>query len=277
MAPRVVIPKYVFIVPYRDREAFMNIYLNHMPWILEDIKGQYQILFCHQNDERPFNRGAMKNLGFYHVKKTYPKNYKSINFIFQDVDTLPGSKGLMDFNVEKGEVKHYYGFKFALGGIISIKGEDFEKINGFANFWGWGLEDNVLQKRCEAHKITINREQFYPYNSKHITQYHIGSVRTVDNHAINKAKNLKSINGLSEFYDVKYKTRNMRKDFIFMLDFKRWEITEKHNSVSFRNHNTKYRLKDKSVKQTQNKNTNNNSNIVTNRNISMKSIFNHRT
>ena len=238
------IPKYVFIVPYRDREAFMNIYLNHMPWILEDIKGQYKIFFCHQNDERPFNRGAMKNLGFYHVRKTYPNHYKSMNIIFQDVDTLPGSRDLMDFNVEKGEVKHYYGFTFALGGIVSIKGEDFEKINGFANFWGWGLEDNVLQKRCEKHNITINRDQFYPYNSKHITQYNTGKFRTVDNEAIRKAKALEPIRGLTEFYDVKYKVRELRGDDIIMIDFKSWEITEKHTSVSFRRELISGNLKD---------------------------------
>lgn len=230
-----VVPKYIFIVPYRDREGFMNIFLNHMPWVLEDIDGEYEIYFSHQKDNRPFNRGAMKNLGFYYAKNKYKNHYKDINFIFQDVDTLPCSKGLMDFNVENGVVKHYYGVTFALGGIFSIKGEDYERVNGFPNFWGWGLEDNVLQQRCLRNDIKINRDQFYKFNNKNITQYFTGLNRIMDNNALSKAKATKDLKGLSEFYDVKYNVEPMRIKNVFMVNFTKWEITEKHTSVSLRN------------------------------------------
>ena len=104
------VPVYIFIVPYRARESFKNLYINHMPWILEDEKEPYEIIFSHQNDKQPFNRGAMKNLGFWYARQKYPNNYKQINFIFQDIDTIPGNKGLLNFKTTKGIVKHYFGF-----------------------------------------------------------------------------------------------------------------------------------------------------------------------
>ena len=155
------IPKIIFIVPYRDREAHKNMFVRMMDYILEDVsEDDYEIYFSHQKDERHFNRGAMKNLGFIYAKEKYPEHYKDITFVFNDVDTLPGIKNLWNFETTKGVVKHYYGFKFALGGILSIKGSDFEKINGFPCYWGWGFEDNALQWRCDKQKITIDRSIF---------------------------------------------------------------------------------------------------------------------
>ena len=57
--------------------------------------------------------------------------------------------------------EHFYGFNYALGGIVALTGEDFELTNGYPNFWGWGMEDNVLQKRCEALNLFIDRSHFF--------------------------------------------------------------------------------------------------------------------
>ena len=62
---------------------------------------------------------------------------------------------MFDYQTELGTVKHYYGFETALGGIVVIKGADFEKINGYPNYWGWGLEDAALQHRCNYYKVKI--------------------------------------------------------------------------------------------------------------------------
>ncbi len=155
-------PKLVFIVPYRNRETHLEYFNNHMPTILADYTpDSYKILFIHQCDNRSFNRGAMKNIGFLTVKNMYPLTYSRITLVFNDIDCMPRIKGLFNYETMPGVVKHFYGYKYALGGIVSINAADFERINGFPNFWNWGYEDNMLQKRVERAKIVIDRGIFY--------------------------------------------------------------------------------------------------------------------
>ena len=137
------VPKRVFIVPYRNRVQHKFFFSKYMSFILEDCD-DYEIYFSHQCDARTFNRGAAKDIGFLAVKDKYPNDYKDITFIFNDVDTIPFNK-IFDYQTTHGVVKHYYGFKYALGGIVVMKGADFERINGFPCYWGWGMEDNALQ------------------------------------------------------------------------------------------------------------------------------------
>jgi hypothetical protein len=104
------------------------------------------------------------------------------------VDTCPSEKGLIDYTTTKGIVKHYYGFDFALGGIFAIKGEDFEKAKGFPNFWGWGLEDNIIQDRCIAVGLTIDRSIFYRIEDKRIMRSFDGFNRIVSKRDANVYK-----------------------------------------------------------------------------------------
>ena len=172
-------PATIFIVPYRNRAADKEQFLKVQPELFAGASSPYEIYFAHQYDTRPFNRGAMKNIGFLAMKAKYPSTYKDITFIFHDVDTYPAKPGLIDYTTTAGVVKHYYGYKFALGGIVAIKGADFEKSQGFPNFWGWGLEDNTLYDRCLAAGLTIDRSCFYPIDDPRIVRTFDGFQRVI--------------------------------------------------------------------------------------------------
>ena len=115
-------PARIFIIPYRDRIKDKEQFLKNMTEILAATAESepYELYFAHQYDQRPFNRGAMKNIGFMAMRAKYPETYKNITFIFHDVDTWPTAKGLIDYTTTPGVVRHFYGYKFALGGMFAI-------------------------------------------------------------------------------------------------------------------------------------------------------------
>jgi hypothetical protein len=171
-------PKTIFIVPYRDRQQQYEFFARQMGYVLEGTS--YRILYIHQKDNRSFNRGALKNIGFIVVKNLYPETYRNITLVFNDIDTMPYTKGFFNYETVPGVVKHFYGFTFALGGITSITAGDFERVNGFPNLWAWGYEDNALNQRVIKNSIRIDRTQFYPILDKNILHLQDGVVRDVN-------------------------------------------------------------------------------------------------
>ena len=196
------IPKIIFIVPYRNRPQHKFFFSNYLTTIMAGFN-DYEIYFAHQCDARSFNRGATKNIGFLAAKNKYPNDYKDITFVFNDIDTIPFST-IFDFETNAGIVKHFYGFRYALGGIVSLKGVDFETINGYPSFWGWGMEDNVLQKRCEHYGLIINRNQFYPIGSPEILHLFDGVSRIINSKDPWRATNDNGVDGLRTIHNLNY-------------------------------------------------------------------------
>lgn len=208
-------PNIVFIVPYRNRPQHKYFFLNYMTQTVLKSKtnkdDRIEIYFSHQHDQRTFNRGAMKNIGFLAVKKKYPDDYQNMTFVFNDVDTVPFAN-IFNYATVSGVVKHFYGFEYALGGIVAMNGADFEKVNGFPNYWGWGMEDAGLQARCNHHGIQIDRTQFFPIGSPEILQLFDGVERLINPLDMSRAqmdtstKNASTnLNGVASISLLKYR------------------------------------------------------------------------
>ena len=213
------IPSRVFIVPYRNRIHHKFFFCNQMNFLLEG-EDDYEIYFVHQADSRPFNRGATKNIGFLAMKEKYPDDYKNISFIFNDVDSVPFHK-LFNYQTVHGIVKHHYGFESSLGGIVVITGSDFEKMNGYPNFWGWGMEDTCLQKRCIHYNIQIDRSEFYPIGSPEILQLFDGVARLVSSRDPQRMKTDNGLDGINTINKLAYsidQTSSQADDNVYVVD-----------------------------------------------------------
>jgi hypothetical protein len=196
------IPKRVFIVPYRNRCQQKFFFCKYMSFIMEGVT-DYEIYFSHQYDKRSFNRGATKNIGFLAIKQKYPNDYKNITLVFNDVDTVP-FKSMFDYETTAGVVKHYYGFTETLGGIVVIKAGDFERVNGFPNFWGYGMEDNCLNSRCQKYNLHIDRSIFFTVGSPEILQLFDGITRIVNNRDPIRAKYDDGVDGIKTIHKLFY-------------------------------------------------------------------------
>jgi hypothetical protein len=183
----------------------------------------YKICYIHQADNNNFNRGAMKNIGFLIVKKMYPNSYQNITLVFNDVDTTPNdNETIPNYETTPGVVKHFFGYKHALGGIVSIKAGDFEKINGFPNYWSWGFEDNMLNKRVLRAGYEIDRSVFYNVGDiNNIQQLPTTNMRVVnsgefDRYSRNIDEGIQSIHGINYSYD---ETTNLFNIYKFSTEY----------------------------------------------------------
>jgi predicted glycosyltransferase involved in capsule biosynthesis len=154
--------KLSIVVPYRNREhhlaqfiPFMEEYLKH----LSDGKDyEARIVIVEQDDEKPFNRGKLLNIGFAESKEC---DY----FCFHDVDMLPVNSDYspVDSPTHMAAEAEQFGWKLPydgyFGGVTMFDKESFEKINGYANeYWGWGAEDDDILTRCSIMKVPTFRK-----------------------------------------------------------------------------------------------------------------------
>jgi hypothetical protein len=92
-------------------------------------------------------------------------------FIFHDVDTYPTYWGSINYEAKPGQFKRPVSNMGPenLGLICSCWKSEFEKTNGFANYWGWGSEDAALHFRAKKLHIPIDESNMIHHtNVKHI-------------------------------------------------------------------------------------------------------------
>jgi hypothetical protein len=150
--------KLAVIVPYRNRETQLNRFLKHMEKYLTNYT--YQIFVIEQNDDKPFNRGKLLNVGY-----KIACNHNCDYFVFHDVDMLPINVDYsytdkpLHLATHLQENDYEISFFDYFGGVTLFNKADFEKINGYSNeYLGWGFEDDDLLIRCLESDLELDVE-----------------------------------------------------------------------------------------------------------------------
>lgn len=154
--------KYNFIIPYRNRKENLDEFIRRFNEIMK-INPELDIEFyiIHQIHPGDFNRGALNNIGFLEFCKTREDGL----FIFHDVDTYPTYWGSILYDTKENQVRHPIGYKNEnLGTICCFWKKEFEKVNGFPNYWGWGIEDVTLLYRVKKANIYIDENNIIDLN-----------------------------------------------------------------------------------------------------------------
>lgn len=179
------------ILPIRDREDDLKIYLKQMIPIFNYQNINYKIFIIEQKQGKKFNKGKISNIGFLEAIKRNNNN----KFLFNDIDNYPLGKNIFDFKKEINSFKHLWGIKDTLGGIFIVNKKSFEKVNGYSNeYWGWGGEDDDLQYRCEILGVSIIRKNFINRNN-------------TENKVFDDSKKTSHIKGDYEFINTKIKKK----------------------------------------------------------------------
>jgi N-terminal region of glycosyl transferase group 7/N-terminal domain of galactosyltransferase len=174
LAEAPVKPRLNIVVPYRAREAHLNIFVQMVrAYFARDKVDRdipYSALIIEQENGLPFNRGALKNIGFVLGKES------SDYTCFHDVDYIPVwadyswsdvPMAIVWYGAESRPIRLSHrdrGVRHDLnkfyGGAALMPNELFEKANGYTNAnWGWGPDDLDLKHRFGAIGVEMGRRK----------------------------------------------------------------------------------------------------------------------
>ena len=150
--------KNIIIVPYRNREAHLDIFIRDALPEFEKYLQPFQVVVVEQDSGKLFNRGLMLNIGYNEYK------LQSQYYFTHDIDIIPKEQCVKDIYTKEPLENNntIMGILTSdcntLGGIIKFDNESFLKANGFPNnMWGWGVEDKALQNRVETMNIKVEK------------------------------------------------------------------------------------------------------------------------
>jgi len=145
-------------VPYRNREMHLNEFVPKVGKYLKNQGIDFQMYFCHQVDDKLFNRGATKNIA---AKHAFEDGCDYV--VWHDIDMIPEEGA--DYSYPEKAPRHIatkisqmdYGLKYHeyFGGAVLFTKEQAEATNGYSNdYWDWGMEDDDLFWRCHLEGLT---------------------------------------------------------------------------------------------------------------------------
>lgn len=203
--------KYNFIIPYRNRKEHLTEFVNRFGKYREENKLDAEFYIVHQMNSAEFNRGALNNIGFLESCKIRPDGL----FIFHDVDIYPVYWGSIKYDTSIGQIRHpicaRYDAPKNLGGIACFWENEFEKVNGFPNYWGWGIEDNTILLRASRLGFTVDESNAVDlndskrcYNPGHYRSPKINESAKINTELYNRELNSNDMsNGLSSIeYEI---------------------------------------------------------------------------
>jgi hypothetical protein len=149
------------IIPYRNRYDHLLQFKLHIQRYLKSKDIKYELIIVEQDDEKPFNRGKLLNIGF-----KIAQERKCDYVVFHDVDMLPID---VDYSYSPdplhlatsftGDINRVV-FDEYFGGVTLFPSDIFENINGYSNeYWGWGFEDDDLLYRCKTHMVNLDGKE----------------------------------------------------------------------------------------------------------------------
>lgn len=154
--------KVAVVIPYRNREDHLKVFLAHIHPILMRQNIHYRVFVVEQSDKQTFNRALLFNVGFKEAL-----NMDSWQcFVFHDVDLLPEDDRNLytcpdqprHMSVAVDKFKYVLPYKNIFGGVSAMSAIHFRLVNGFSNqFWGWGGEDDDMSARVRSHGLSITR------------------------------------------------------------------------------------------------------------------------
>lgn len=163
------------VIPFRQRHKQLGEMVNYMEEFLEKQNVKAQFWIVNQLDEYRFNRGELLNIG-----ATFAKEAGCDYIALHDVDLIPLKQELRYtypapgvYHVSAPGLHPKYKFSKFFGGIIIMRHEDFEGINGFSNeYWGWGKEDDEFRRRAILEgQLAYNRPPKLRSGMKHTFQH----------------------------------------------------------------------------------------------------------
>ncbi|XP_014680727.1 PREDICTED: beta-1,4-N-acetylgalactosaminyltransferase bre-4-like [Priapulus caudatus] len=201
------------IVPYRDRDDHLRLFLQNMHPFLMRQQLDYGIYIVEQAGRTAFNRAKLFNIGYAESIKDYDWQC----FIFHDVDLVPEDDRNIyscpdhprHLSVAIDKFRYSLPYDDIFGGASAISREMFEKVNGFSNvFFGWGGEDDDMSTRLRKHNLIITRypERFARYRMLS----HKAAVKNRERHSIlTQNLNHSHKDGINSL-DYKLKTKEQR-------------------------------------------------------------------
>ena len=151
--------KVAIIVPFRDTEEHLRIFLYNIHLFLAHQQLDYAIYVVEQYGNGSFNKGWLMNIGAKEALKQYPYDC----LVFHDVNLIPENSKITynctnlprHFSAAVDKFNYRLPFPEWIEGVLGLRTEHYKLVNGYSNsFLGWG--DDMF-RRIEKKLKNITR------------------------------------------------------------------------------------------------------------------------